>query len=86
MLGKGYMYSDIRNVCGHLGNEEARAAFRSAYGSYDEKESAVDDVVNLLNGLHISCGRKHFPDWGQELLGMVKDGRLLSAVEKLSEV
>jgi len=85
MLGKGYVYSDIRNVCEHLGNEEARAAFCSAYGSFDEKELFVDNAVNLLTGLHIACQRKSFPDWGQELLEMVKDGRLLTAVEKLLE-
>lgn len=85
MLGKGYVYSDIRNVCGHLGNEEARAAFCSVYGNFDEKEKLVDDAVNLLNGLHIACGRKNFPDWGQELLAMVKDGKLQTAVEKLLE-
>jgi hypothetical protein len=83
MLGKGYVYSDIRNVCGHLGSEEARAAFLSEYGDYDKKEIAVDDVVNLLFGLHIACGRENFPDWGQKLLDMVKDGRLQSAVERL---
>lgn len=85
LLGRGYVYSDIRNVCGHLGNEEARAAFRSAYGNYDEKEIAVDDVVSALTSLHIACQRKSFPDWGRELLEMVKDGRLLSAVKKLLE-
>jgi len=85
MLGKGYVYSDIRNVCGHLGNEDAREAFLSEYGLFDEKEKLVDDVVNLLNGLHTACGRRHFPDWGQELLNMVKAGELQSAVEKLLE-
>lgn len=85
MLGKGYVYSDIRNVCGHLGNEEAKETFLTAYGCYDKREEAVDDVVNLLNGLHIACQRKTLSDWGNELLDMVKDGTLLAAVEKLLE-
>lgn len=85
MLGKGYVYSDIRNVCGHLGNEEARAAFLSAYGGYNENEVIVDNVVNLINGLHIACLRKNFPDWVNELLDMVRDGKLSEAVEKLLE-
>jgi hypothetical protein len=38
------------------------------------------------NALHIACGRKNFPDWGIELLDMMKDGRLMMAVEKLSKV
>lgn len=85
MLGKGYVYADIRNVCGHLGNEETRAAFLSAYGGFDEKEIIVDNVVCPLEALHIACERKNFPDWGNHLLAMVKDGRLQSAVEKLLE-
>lgn len=83
MLGKGYVYADIRNVCGHLGNEEARDAFLSAYGSFNEKEKIVDDVVCPLAGLHTACERKHFPDWGNHLLAMIKDRQLQSAVEKL---
>ena len=83
MLGKGYVYSDIRNVCGQLGNEEARAAFLSAYGAFDEYEAVVDNVVCLLTSLHIACQRNNFPGWGYALLDMVKDGRLLAAVETL---
>lgn len=85
MLGKGYIYADIRNVCSHIDSEEARAAFISEYGSFDEKEKIVDDVVCSLNALHIACQRKHFPDWGNNLLAGVKDGRLQAAVEKLLE-
>lgn len=85
MLGKGYVYADIRNVCSHMDNEEARAAFVSEYGGFDEKEKIVDDVVCSLNALHIACGRKHFPDWGNNLLAGVKDGRLQAAVGKLLE-
>ena len=39
---KSYVYSDIRNVCWSLGSEEARAAFLSAYGGFDEREIVVD--------------------------------------------
>ena len=83
MLGKGYVYSDIRNVCGHLGSEEARTAFLSTYGCFDEKEVAVDNVVSVLTSLYIACQREHFPGWGNVLLAMVRDGRLQAAVEKL---
>lgn len=83
MLGKGYVYSDIRNVCGHLGNQEARKAFISAYGSYDIKEVVVDDVASILDGLYIACRRQSFPDWADSLLERVKDGRLLTAVYKI---
>lgn len=85
MLGKGYIYADIRNVIWHFGSEETRAAFLSAYGNFDENEKIVDDVACPLAALHIACERKHFPDWGNSLLPMVKDGRLQLAVEKLLE-
>lgn len=42
----------------------------------------MDNVVSPLNSLHIACQRKHFPDWGQELLDRVKDGRLLCNARK----
>lgn len=86
MLGKGYVYADIRNICGQLENEETRAAFLSAYGGFDEKEAAVDDVVSVLTSLHIACQREHFPGWGNVLLTMVRDGRLQTAVEELLKI
>lgn len=85
MLGKGYVYSDIRNVCGHLGNEDAREIFRVGYGSFDEKEKLVDDVVCILTSLDIACQRVTFPSLGNVLLDMVKNGEWLVAVEKLLE-
>lgn len=86
MLGKGYVYADIRNICGHLGNEEARSAFLSAYGDFDKNEVAVDDVASVLTALHIACQRKHFPGWGDVLLTMVRDGRFQTAVEELLKI
>jgi len=83
MLGKGYVYADIRNVTTHMDSEEARMAFFSEYGEFDEKEKIVDDVLCSLTSLYIACQRKHFPDWGNNLLAGVKDGRLQAAVEKL---
>ena len=86
MLGKGYVYADIRNIITHMDNEDARSAFLSEYGIFNEKEKIVDDVICSLNALYIACQRKHFPDWGNNLLARVKDGRLQTAVEKLLEV
>jgi len=82
MLGKGYVYADIRNVYSSLG-EEAGAAFLSAYGSYDENEVIVDNVVCDLQALHVACQRETFPDWALESLDSFKDGKLQTAVEKL---
>ena len=81
---KSYVYSDIRNVCWDFG-KEAKAAFLSEYGEYDEREVIVDDVAATLAGLIIDCQRKHISDWTMSLLERVEDERLLAAVEKLLE-
>lgn len=85
LLGKGYIYSDIRNVCCSLGNDDARKAFLSEYGRYDESEKLVDDVVDSLYSLYIACQRESFPNWANDLLKKMEDGRMLLAVEKLLE-
>ena len=84
-LFKSYVYSDIRNVCCSLGNDEARVAFLSAYGEFDEYEAIVDDVVSALSALLIACKHKVLPDWAYVLLEKVKDGRLLASVERFLE-
>lgn len=81
---KAYVYSDIRNVCWDF-NEEAKAAFLSEYGEYDEREVVVDDVAATLSGLIIDCQRKNSSDWAKSLLERVEDERLLAAVERLLE-
>lgn len=85
LLGKGYVYSDIRNVCSSLGSDDARKAFLTEYGNFDESEKLVDDVVDSLYSLYIACQREKFPNWANDLLSMLKDGRMLLVVEKLLE-
>ena len=80
LLGKGYVYSDIRNVCCSLGNDDARKAFLTEYGNYDEGEKLVDDVVDSLYSLYVACQRESFPGWANDLLEKLKDGTLLKAV------
>jgi hypothetical protein len=82
---KSYVYSDIRNVCGNFYNADAKAAFLSAYGVFDEHEVVVDDVASVLSALIIACSRKVFPDWAKGLLERVKDGRLYAATAILLE-
>jgi len=82
MLGKGYVYSDIRNVCSSLGNEDACTAFKAAYGKFDESEIVLDEIISTLQTLIVACERDSFPSWAQESLDFVKDGGLLVAVEK----
>ena len=85
LLGKGYVYADIRNVCSSLG-EEAKAAFISTYGGYDKREKAVDDVVSPLITLHFACQRERFPAWANGELKKIINGELLAAIEKLLEI
>ncbi len=82
---KSYVYSDNRNVCSSLGTDEAKAAFLLAYGGFDEREVVVDNVVCELSSLVIACQRKTFPNWANNGVEKIKDGRLLAAVEKLLE-
>lgn len=79
---KSYVYSDIRNVCWDF-SEEAKSAFLSEYGEYDEGDVVVDDVADTLSGLIIDCNRKNFSDWAKHLRERIEDDRLLIAIERL---
>ncbi|MCL2814411.1 MAG: phosphotransferase [Oscillospiraceae bacterium] len=81
LLYKSYVYSDIRNVCWSLSGE-AKSAFLSAYGEYDERGATIDDVADSLAGLYNICKRKDFPNWAND----GSDVRLLAAVERFLEV
>lgn len=71
LLGKGYIYSDIRNVCSSLG-ENAKNAFLKTYGEFDENEIIVDDVASVLVTLYHACQRKTFPSWANSVLNELK--------------
>lgn len=72
LLGKGYVYSDIRNVCYSLG-ENAKKAFLEAYDEFDKKEIIVDDVASVLVALYHACKRKNFPSWANSILDDLKN-------------
>lgn len=67
LLGKGYAYTDVRNVLSSL-SEEARKVFLDEYGKFDPVEKALDDVVSVVVTLHLACQRDVFPWWAQALL------------------
>lgn len=71
LLGKGYVYSDIRNVCSSLG-DDTKKAFLKTYGEFDENEIIVDDVASVLVTLYHACQRKNFPDWANYTLSELK--------------
>lgn len=71
LLGKGYVYSDIRNVCYSLG-EDAKKAFLEAYGKFDESEITVDNVASVLVTLYHACKKNIFPSWANYALDELK--------------
>jgi hypothetical protein len=73
-------------VCWSLGSEEAKEAFLSIYGAFDEREIIIDAMACELSRLIIACQRKVFLNWANDGLDKVRDGRLLAAVKKLLEV
>jgi 2-polyprenyl-3-methyl-5-hydroxy-6-metoxy-1,4-benzoquinol methylase len=82
LLGKGYVYSDIRNVCSSLG-EQAKAAFLDEYGDFNQDEIVIDNVASLLTTLYLACTRDVFPKWAEAYHEQVNNGTLLNAVNEL---
>jgi hypothetical protein len=82
LLGQGYAYSDIRNICSSL-SDQAKAAFLTDYGECDESELVIDDVVSPLTTLYFACKREIFPKWAEDCVTQVKNGNLLNAVIRL---
>lgn len=79
LLGKGYVFSDIRNVCTSL-SEHAKTAFLKEYGEFNQKEMIVDNVVSSLTTLYFACKRDTFPKWAEAYLLQMKNGQLLSNI------
>lgn len=67
LLGKGYAYSDVRNVLSSL-SAEAGKGFLDAYGGFDPTEKALDDVVSVVVTLFLACQHDPFPGWAKRLL------------------
>jgi len=76
MAGRGYAYSDVRNVASSLGERAARA-FREAYGAVHSAEQAADKVASVLCTLWLASRRENFPQWAQGSLIALRDGSLL---------
>ena len=79
LLGKGYVFSDIRNVCSSL-SEHAKTAFLKEYSEFNQKEVIVDNVVSPLTTLYFACKRNTFPKWAEASLLRVKNGQLLNNI------
>ena len=73
LLGKGYAYADIRNVCFSL-SEVAKKAFLEEYGKFDISEMIIDNVVSILTTLHFACQKTLFPSWANYALKELHTG------------
>ena len=84
LLGKGYAYSDVRNVLSSL-SEEAGKAFLDAYGEFDPTEKALDDVVSVVVTLFLACQYDKFPWWVKALLDKL-DTTFIAKIEYLQSM
>lgn len=82
LLGAGYRYGDIRNVCSAL-SDSGKAAFLESYGDYDKTEKAVDDCLCVLVDLISAFQRTSFPAWAKSSLEQVNNGRLHELIKIL---
>lgn len=81
LLGKGYAYADIRNVCFSL-SEVAKKAFLEEYGKFDISEVIIDNVASILITLHFACQKAPFPSWANYALKELHTG-LIDKVNRL---
>lgn len=84
LLGKGYAYTDVRNVLSSL-SEEAGKAFLDEYGEFEPIEKALDDVVSVVVTLYRACLRDKIPWWAQALLNEM-DTIFIEKIEYLQSI
>lgn len=84
LLGIGYRYSDIRNVCSSL-SEEAGKAFIKEYGNINETEKVMDDGLSILITLIFAYKRSKFPEWAKKSLNAVFNGELERAFKRITK-
>ncbi|MCL2664690.1 MAG: hypothetical protein FWE82_03680 [Defluviitaleaceae bacterium] len=95
LMGRGYRYSDIRNVCSSL-SEEAGKIFAGEYDRlYFEKhkktrreeeayEKKIDDGLSDVFSLMFAfLEKERVPEWAEDIKKAAVDGRLLKKVESL---
>ena len=95
LLGKGYRFSDFRNVCWSI-SDDAKAAFTDEYyRMYFEKyrrtrledegaEKRIDDLAASLFTLIVAIiERESFPSWAEQTRSEALNGNLLSKAKQL---
>jgi len=95
LLGKGYRYSDLRNVCWSM-SETAKSAFMNEYNrlyfdkygqtrtSAEKIERQIDEVAGDLFQLVLAFTEKeNNPNWAVDEKEKVRNGKLLTKVKQL---
>jgi len=95
LLGKGYRYSDFRNVCWSM-SDEAKAAFANEYNQQyfakygctreeaEKVEQRIDDVAGDLFLLIVAfTEHEHNPNWAKDAKNEAINGNLLSKAKQL---
>jgi hypothetical protein len=95
LLGKGYRYSDFRNVCWDM-SEEAKSAFVNEYNRLyfekhgnirveaEETERRIDDVAGPIFSLYVDIVEKgNSADWAKSANSEYLNGELLSKAKQL---
>lgn len=81
-LGIGFRYNDVRNVCSPLSDEAAKV-FVEEYGGINQGEKIVDDCMSILVNLIFAYKRPTFPNWAQESLEAIHNGKLEKSFRKI---
>ncbi|MDD2283080.1 MAG: hypothetical protein PHD92_06775, partial [Eubacteriales bacterium] len=83
LLGKGYAYSDLRNVTSSL-SPEAADAFMREYGEDfgGAEEKTAHGFLAPLVALVIACERESFPRWAEPALEELKSGAILDSLSR----
>lgn len=85
LMGKGYRYADIRNVCFSMG-EAAAAAFKYTYGCFNVSEIIIDEFVSELCGLIKAFQCERVPKWAFAMLDDLDNGVLTAKLNKLCDL
>lgn len=85
LLGIGFRYNDIRNVCSSL-SDEAGKAFIEEYGGINQNEKIVDDCMSILVNLIFAYRRPEFPNWAKDSLEAVHNGELEKSFRKILDM
>ena len=64
----------------------AKAAFAEVYGPISEKESLLDEPLDILYGIVIASRRVNTPNWVAPQLEAVAAGRLERCIIKALEI